>query len=102
ATAPSALSPLSLHDALPISALLPDPRSRKYVTHSAEALLTQHVYQLLAGYPDCDDANALRTDALFQLLADVAPDPDRPLASGSRSEEHTSELQSRSDLVCRL
>src|SRR5206468_9491985 len=26
----------------------------------------------------------------------------RFLASGSRSEEHTSELQSRSDLVCRL
>src|SRR2546428_7688930 len=25
-----------------------------------------------------------------------------PLAAGSRSEEHTSELQSRSDLVCRL
>src|SRR5207247_4036328 len=30
-------------------------------------------------------------------------DPSRsPLASGSRSEEHTSELQSRVDLVCRL
>src|SRR5206468_10892475 len=26
----------------------------------------------------------------------------RPRASASRSEEHTSELQSRSDLVCRL
>jgi hypothetical protein len=61
----------------------PDPRSRKYRTHSTEALLTQQVYQLLAGYPDCDDANALRADPLFQILADVAPDPDRPLASGS-------------------
>src|SRR2546421_8363657 len=27
---------------------------------------------------------------------------DRPRASCGRSEEHTSELQSRSDLVCRL
>src|SRR3989440_5324483 len=27
---------------------------------------------------------------------------DTPASSGQRSEEHTSELQSRSDLVCRL
>jgi hypothetical protein len=61
----------------------PDPRAPEFRTHSTEALLTQQVYQLLAGYPDCDDANALRTDPLFQILAGVAPDPDRPLASGS-------------------
>src|SRR5262249_28610047 len=61
----------------------PDPRSVKYRTHSTVALLTQLVYQLLAGYPDCNDAAALRGDPLFQVLADVAPDPDRPLASGS-------------------
>jgi hypothetical protein len=66
-----------------LAPLLPDPRAAHYVTHSAEALLTQQVYQLLAGYPDCNDADALRTDPLFQILADVAPDPDRPLASGS-------------------
>ena len=62
---------------------LPDPRSRKYVRHSAQALLTQEVYQILAGYPDCNDAGPLRPDPLFQILADVAPDPDHPLASGS-------------------
>src|SRR2546430_9998029 len=28
--------------------------------------------------------------------------PDRPVASRDRSEEHTSELQSQSNLVCRL
>jgi hypothetical protein len=62
---------------------LPDPRSRKYVRHSAQALLTQEVYQILAGYPDFNDAGPLRQDPLFQILADVAPDPDHPLASGS-------------------
>src|SRR5271166_5822455 len=41
---------------------LPDPRSRKYIEHSAEALLTQAVYQ---------------------ILADVSPDADNPLASPS-------------------
>jgi hypothetical protein len=41
---------------------LPDPRFPKYIEHSAEALLTQAVYQ---------------------ILADVSPDADNPLASGS-------------------
>jgi hypothetical protein len=62
---------------------LPDPRSPQHIEHSAEALLTQAVYQILAGYPDCNDAQQLRTDPLFQILADVAPDADNPLASPS-------------------
>lgn len=62
---------------------LPDPRSPKYIEHSAEALLTQAVYQILAGYPDCNDAQQLRDDPLFQILADVSPDADNSLASGS-------------------
>jgi Transposase DDE domain group 1 len=62
---------------------LPDPRSPKFIEHSAEALLTQAVYQILAGYPDCNDAQPLRTDPLFQILADVSPDAGNPLASAS-------------------
>lgn len=62
---------------------LPDPRSPKDIEHSAEALLTQAVYQILAGYPDFNDAQQLRTDPLFQILADVSPDADHPLASPS-------------------
>jgi Transposase DDE domain group 1 len=62
---------------------LPDPRAPEYVAHSVEALLTQAVYQVLAGYPDYNDAQELRHDPLFQILADVAPDADHPLASGS-------------------
>jgi hypothetical protein len=62
---------------------LPDPRSPKFIRHSVEALLTQEVYALLAGYPDHNDADDLRTDPLFQILADVSPDAAQPLASGS-------------------
>jgi hypothetical protein len=62
---------------------LPDPRAQKLVIHTREALLTQQVYQILADYPDCNDAQRLRTDPLFQTLADVSPNADRPLASGS-------------------
>jgi DDE family transposase len=62
---------------------LPDPRAPKFVRHSVEALLTQEVYALLAGYPDHNDADDLRHDPLFQILADVSPDAEQPLASGS-------------------
>src|SRR6185312_16926669 len=40
--------------------------------------------------------NAVRTYSVASTLADV------PELAEKRSEEHTSELQSRSDLVCRL
>jgi hypothetical protein len=66
-----------------LAARLPDPRSPQYIQHSAEALLIQQVYQILAGYPDGNDAQVLRDDPLFQILADVSPDAARPLASGS-------------------
>src|SRR2546430_8138653 len=48
-----------------------------------------------------------RSRPLAQLLADVVAEPaaagrDRHLVRLRRSEEHTSELQSQSNLVCRL
>ena len=66
-----------------LAALLPDPRSPQFIRHSVEALLTQEVYSLLAGYPDHNDADQLRDDPLFQILADVTPTSDHRLASGS-------------------
>src|SRR4029077_17392083 len=45
---------------------LPDPRSQRFVIHSREALLTQQVYQILADYADCNDAQVVRNDPLFQ------------------------------------
>jgi Transposase DDE domain group 1 len=66
-----------------VAARLPDPRSQALVTHSREALLVQEVYQILAGYPDGNDAQALRTDPLFQTLVGVSPDAEQALASGS-------------------
>jgi hypothetical protein len=66
-----------------LARLLPDPRSPQFIRHSVEAILTQEVYALLAGYPDHNDHDQLRHDALFQILADVSPDAEQPLASGS-------------------
>lgn len=62
---------------------LPDPRSPLFVQHPKERLLIQQVYQYLAGYPDCNDADDLRHDALFQILAEVTPTDEQALACGS-------------------
>jgi hypothetical protein len=62
---------------------LPDPRAQAFVTHSAAEILAQQVYQILADYPDCNDADTLRSDPLFQVLAGAAPGAERPLACGS-------------------
>src|ERR1044072_5734573 len=61
-----------------------DPRSPHFITHSKESLLTQEVYQILAGYPDGNDADTLRHDPLFKTLLDQPADEDSaPLASRS-------------------
>jgi len=63
---------------------MPDPRTENSVTHTAEDILTQQVYQILAGYPDGNDAQLLRHDPLFNTI--VANDPrreEKSLASGS-------------------
>ena len=63
---------------------LPDPRSARFITHPRAALLTQEVYQILAGYPDGNDADVLRHDPLFKTLLDLPADEDAPpLASRS-------------------
>lgn len=63
---------------------LPDPRSQFWVTHKAEQILRQQVFQMLAGYPDGNDAQLLRDDPLFKTIVGIDPrSEDRPLASGS-------------------
>jgi hypothetical protein len=80
------LSPLPLLDKqlgvlTTIALRLPEPRNQKLWTHTRETLLTQEVSQILAGYPDGQDAQQLRNDPLFQTLVDVSPDDEQPLAS---------------------
>src|SRR6516164_4961430 len=62
---------------------LPDPRAQPFVIHHVEEILAQQVYQILADYADCNDADTLRSDPLFQILAGAPPRPDQPLACGS-------------------
>src|SRR5206468_11127696 len=98
ATSTTDTYPLSLHDALPIY-----PR----LAHSVERRGDPPGQgEQKHGQPECLPAGEGAEDLELRLEA-LAGDPDAPVRWESeqkmdRSEEHTSELQSRSDLVCRL
>src|SRR5206468_12547132 len=101
ATATTALYTLSLHDALPIYAPLHkgDLHARFWVPQEFEVLpctLGQAHFYLYTGARE----NFLIFGAKKLIGAAFEAGCDCDLRW--RSEEHTSELQSRSDLVCRL
>src|SRR5207237_7436753 len=83
--------PLSLHDALPISAPAAARRAARYDPTGP-----------------CQSSGTLRVAVLVIVVSEwptkmsIAPSSAAAAASASRSEEHTSELQSHLNLVCRL
>src|SRR5206468_12809270 len=97
---PPATSPLSLHDALPISFQFGANAFGVRPQRLSANLDSSQVGQEPSGFSKCSDRTQRRLPA-SQTSARLyrAPGPARGPA---RSEEHTSELQSRSDLVCRL
>jgi len=58
-----------------------DERDQRYVDHSVKELLTQRVFQIAAGYEDCNDCNDLREDMIFKMCAGRLPQSDNDLAS---------------------
>ena len=48
---------------------LTDTRDARYVTHELETLVRQRLYQIAAGYEDVNDADRLRHDPTFQIVA---------------------------------
>ena len=47
-----------------------DAREEERVRHSVLSLFRQRLYQIIAGYEDANDADRLRYDPAFQILAD--------------------------------
>src|SRR5207249_5646179 len=95
APAPTDISTLSLHDALPICHLV-DVRPVCRPQHELVRPLVVEV-----------DEAGVRTERVSHLFRDEMEhllEVQRRVDGGGglRSEEHTSELQSRFDLVCRL
>src|SRR5690606_41546171 len=91
ASAPTDIYPLSLHDALPIS-IIDDGRIIENTSvKSLLRKLSTHAFLLdIKGGSKIPPLPAHRVERLDDNTLDV------------RSEEHTSELQSRENLVCRL
>jgi hypothetical protein len=58
-----------------------DERDQRYIDHSVKELLTQRVFQIAAGYEDCNDCNDLREDMIFKMCAGRLPQSDNDLAS---------------------
>jgi hypothetical protein len=52
-----------------------DTRDGRYVTHDIATLLRQRLYQIAAGYEDVNDADRLRHDPAFQVMAGNGRDP---------------------------
>ena len=45
-----------------------DWRNPVFIEHHTHEMLCQRIYQIAAGYQDCNDADALRSDATFQTI----------------------------------
>src|SRR5699024_12725576 len=93
--APSYLYTRSLHDALPIF----DP-SVQSLFPGSRSLQSLPVHDILCCFFDLFEF--LRSLSSLDPVHDTGADSQPCRHRGSRSEEHTSELQSRFDLVCRL
>src|SRR5690606_40927203 len=95
-------SPLSLHDALPIS----QPVTCDYCRGHGQVVQSQGFFRVQTTCPACRGVGKIVRDkcedcsgsgrTLKQVTLEVK------VPAGVRSEVHTSELQSRENLVCRL
>src|SRR2546427_1352073 len=94
--APPEISPLPLHAALPI------PRRTSHAATPAAAAMNSQAPSTAATRGASTSPAAALPKATPALASRTAPARARACGSPSRSEEHTSELQSQSNLVCRL
>src|SRR5690606_42019462 len=92
------INTLSLHDALPIYIGLNNALIISAATILLGLLITRNGPIELGN--EADFAEAQQTDKL--VLARDVSHSDGPVSVEIRSEEHTSELQSRENLICRL
>jgi len=58
-----------------------DGRDQRYVQHEQLKLVRQRVFQIVAGYEDCNDADTLRSDPLLKTVCDQLPESDPDLAT---------------------
>lgn len=64
-----------------LSSCITDVRDERYIDHTIKELITQRVFQIAAGYEDCNDCNDLRGDMVFKACAGRLPQTGDDLAS---------------------
>ena len=64
-----------------ISSCVTDDRDQRYIDHTIKEMLTQRVFQIAAGYEDCNDCDDLRDDMVFKMCAGRLPQSGQELAS---------------------
>jgi len=64
-----------------ISNCITDNRDSRYTDHTIKEMLTQRVFQIAAGYEDCNDCDDLRDDMIFKICAGRLPQSGHELAS---------------------
>lgn len=67
--------------------LFNDWRQPEFIEHNTDQMLCQRIYQIAAGYEDCDDADRLRNDPTFQAIVGKT-DPLASQPTFSRLENH--------------
>jgi hypothetical protein len=60
----------SLHLVERIAGCIEDRRDSRYANHGMVEMLRQRIYQIVAGYEDCNDANLLRKDPALKAACD--------------------------------
>lgn len=66
-----------------ISDCISDKRDSRYIDHTIEELITQRVFQIAAGYEDCNDCNDMRNDMILKTCVGRLPQTGNDLGSQS-------------------
>jgi len=64
-----------------ISACVRDKRDKRYSRHDLLELIRQRLYQISAGYEDCNDSDSLRSDPALKTAVGRCPESASDLAS---------------------
>ena len=64
-----------------MASLVDDSRQPGKVRHSVHDLFRQRIYQIAAGYEDCNDADRLRSDPVLKVVTGRLPESDADLGS---------------------
>lgn len=64
-----------------ISSCITDNRDSRYIDHTVLEMVSQRVFQIAAGYEDCNDSNQLRSDMVIKACSGRLPQSGKDLAS---------------------